>query len=171
MKLKQIVSLAGKNLLRHRRRTIITAGAVAVGLLMFILVDSLLTGIEEESNRNLIWFETGAAQVIHTGYLAERNDRPLKYAIDDAAEVEAELESAGLSATSRIVFSGELIVFKDPFPEDGSVMVTVYGIDPEDDDDVYSNRTSSGGRSSAAPPKPVVAAPAKEGFAWGHSLE
>ncbi len=137
MKLKQIVSLAGKNLLRHRRRTIITAGAVAVGLLMFILVDSLLTGIEEESNRNLIWFETGAAQVIHTGYLAERNDRPLKYAIDDAAEVEAELESAGLSATSRIVFSGELIVFKDPFPEDGSVMVTVYGIDPEDDDDVY----------------------------------
>ncbi|MFW5642442.1 MAG: ABC transporter permease [Alkalispirochaeta sp.] len=137
MKPARIAVLAFKNLFRHRRRTIITSGAVAVGLLMFILVDSILLGVEEESNRNLIWYETGAAQVIHRGYLDEREDHPLKYPIEDASAVEAELEEAGLEATSRIVFTGELIVFRDPFPEDGSVVITGYGIDPEDDDQVY----------------------------------
>lgn len=137
MRATRLLSLAGRNLLRHRRRTIITSGAVAVGLTVFILVDSLLLGVEEESNRNLIWFETGAAQVIHDGYLPEREDRPLEYAIDAAAEVEERLEAAGMEAARRIVFSGELIVFRDPFPEDGSVVVTAYGIDPEDDPDVY----------------------------------
>ncbi|MFP4153048.1 MAG: ABC transporter permease [Alkalispirochaeta sp.] len=137
MKPTRIAVLAFKNLFRHRRRTMITSGAVAVGLLMFILVDSILLGVEEESNRNLIWYETGAAQVIHRGYLDEREDHPLKYPIEDASAVEAELEEAGLEATSRIVFTGELIVFRDPFPEDGSVVITGYGIDPEDDDQVY----------------------------------
>ncbi|MFW5695427.1 MAG: ABC transporter permease [Alkalispirochaeta sp.] len=134
---RRIIALAWRNLRRHRRRTIITAGAVAVGLMMFIAVDSLLVGVEEESNRNIIWYETGAAQVMHEEYLGERDDRPLKHAVDDAGEVEAALEAAGLNATSRIVFSGELIVFRDPFPEDGSVMITAYGIDPETDDSVY----------------------------------
>lgn len=137
MRPRQTLALAARNLRRHRRRTIITAGAVAVGLMMYIAVDSLLVGVEEESNRNLIWYETGAAQVMHEDYLTEREDRPLKYAVDDAREVEEALEAAGLDATSRIVFSGELIVFQDPFPEDGSVMITAYGIDPETDTDVY----------------------------------
>ncbi len=137
MKPRQTLALAARNLRRHRRRTIITAGAVAVGLMMYIAVDSLLVGVEEESNRNLIWYETGTAQVMHADYLTEREDRPLKYAVDEAREVEEALEAAGLDATSRIVFSGELIVFQDPFPEDGSVMITAYGIDPETDTDVY----------------------------------
>lgn len=137
MTLKRTVILSMKNLARHRRRTIITAAAVAVGLAMFILVDSLLTGVEEESNRNIIWYETGAAQVVETGYLQKRSERPLEPAVEDAGAVEERIEAAGLRATSRIVFSGELIVFRDPFPEDGSVVVTGYGIDPTDDGDVY----------------------------------
>ncbi|HKK48107.1 MAG TPA: ABC transporter permease, partial [Alkalispirochaeta sp.] len=137
MKLTRTVALAGRNLRRHRRRTIITAGAVAVGLMMFIAVDSLLVGVEEESNRNIVWYETGAAQVMHENYLEEREERPLTHAVSEAREVQAALEAAGLNATSRIVFSGELIVYRDPFPEDGSVMITAYGIDPETDDEVY----------------------------------
>lgn len=140
MKLRKTVTLATRNLLRHRRRTVITAGAVAVGLMMFILTDSLLVGIEEESTRNLIWYETGAAQVVHENYLAERNERPLKYAIDNPEAVEAQLESVGLDATQRIVFSADLVVFRDPYPEDGSIRVTGYGIDPADDGAVYRLR-------------------------------
>lgn len=137
MKTRSILMLAARNLRRHWRRTVITAGSVAVGLTMFIAVDSLLTGVEEESNRNLIWYETGAAQVVHSDYLSERDERPLRHAVPDADTVESRLEEAGLSATSRIVFSGELIVYRDPYPEDGSVMITGYGIDPTDDPSVY----------------------------------
>ncbi len=137
MKPRRMITLAGRNLRRHRRRTIITAGAVAVGLMMFIAVDSLLVGVEEESNRNLIWYETGAAQVMHADYLDERDERPLKHTVDRATQIETALEATGLNATSRIVFSGELIVYRDPFPEDGSLAITAYGIDPETDDEVY----------------------------------
>lgn len=137
MKPREIIRLSVRNLLRHRRRTVITAGAVAVGLALFVIVDSLLLGVEQESTLNLIRYETGAAQVLREEYLEERDDRPLKYAIEDPGRIERALEESGLSATSRIVFTGEMVVFKDPFPEDGSIVVTGYGIDPDDDNDVY----------------------------------
>lgn len=129
--------LATRNLLRHTRRTLITAGAVAVGLGLYILIDSMLLGIEVESERNLIWFETGTAQVLNEAYLDERTERPLTYTVDQPQEIRRRLEEAGLPTTPRTVFRAELVVFRDPFPEDGSVVVTAYGIDPETDGEVY----------------------------------
>lgn len=129
--------LATRNLLRHTRRTLITASAVAVGLALYILIDSMLVGIEIESERNLIWFETGTAQVLGEGYLDERAERPLTYTVEDPQEIRRRLEEAGLATTPRTVFRAELIVFRDPYPEDGAVVATAYGIDPETDDEVY----------------------------------
>lgn len=140
MRTKDLLGLATKNLFRHRRRTLITAGAVAVGLMTYIAMDSMLSGAESESVRNLIWYETGSAQVIHAGYLDERAERPLRYAIDQVHAVRAQLREAGLPNAPRTVFYGELIVFQDPFAEDGSVNITAYAIDPADDDTVYRMR-------------------------------
>lgn len=137
MKVREIVTLALRNLFRHGTRTAITAGAVAFGLIVFIAIDSILGGAEELSERNLIWYETGVAQVVEEGYLAERDERPLSYAIEDPGAVRTAIEQSGLEAAPRTVFSAELIVFQDPYPEDGSVFVTGYGIDPELDGDVY----------------------------------
>ncbi len=137
MKLRDRAILASRNLLRHPRRTFITASAVAVGLGLYILLDSMLVGIELESERNLIWFETGTAQVIHEEYLDERDERPLEYAIDRPDEVMARLDEAGLAATPRTVFRAELVVFRDPYPEDGSMIITAYAIDPTTDGEVY----------------------------------
>lgn len=137
MRFRDTSVLATRNLLRHTRRTLITAAAVAVGLALYIMIDSLLVGIETESERNLIWFETGTAQVLHEGYLDERDERPLTYTIDRPEEIRRRLEEAGLPTTPRTVFRAELIVFRDPYPEDGSVVVTAYGIDPDTDGEVY----------------------------------
>lgn len=142
MKAKSTVALAAKNLFRHRRRTIITAGAVAVGLMMYITIDSLLAGAEQDSIRNLLWYETGSAQVIHDEYLAQRAERPLRYAIDQVHTIRARLHEAGFESAPRVVFNAELIVFQDPFAEDGSVNVTVYAIDPQSDDTVYRLRSA-----------------------------
>lgn len=129
--------LAARNLMRHGRRTLITAGAVAFGLVLYIFIDSLLVGAERDSERNLIWYETGIAQVVHEEYVPERQDRPLRYTVDDADRILADFREAGLPTTARTVFSAELVVFQDPYPEDGSTYVTGYGIDPDHDDDVY----------------------------------
>lgn len=137
LSMRQALRFANRNLRRHTRRTIITAAAVAVGLMLFILVDSLLLGIEQDSDRNVIWYETGSAQVVQEDYPPERDMRPLKYALDDPGIILSRLEEAGLPATPRTVFTGEMIVFFDPYPEDGSVNVIAYGIDPASDDEVF----------------------------------
>ena len=137
LSLRQSMHFTWLNLRRHTRRTVITAGAVAVGLMLYIIIDSMLLGLEQESNRNIIWYETGAAQVVNEDYLAERDLRPLTSTLDDPEEIIARLEEVGLSSTIRTVFSGEMIVFYDPYPEDGSVNITAYGIDPLRDENVF----------------------------------
>lgn len=53
-----------KNLLRHKRRTLLTSLAIAVGIFYFIIFDSLLTGADRDSITNLIDLETGHIQVV-----------------------------------------------------------------------------------------------------------
>lgn len=137
MTIRQTVTLAYRNLTRHRRRTIVTATAVAMGLTIFIILDSILLGAELDSDRNIIWYETGAAQVIHRQYLEERDERTLNHVIDDRHTLAQDIQRHGFAVAPRTVFSAEMILFRDPFPEDGNVPVTAYGIDPLQDDDVF----------------------------------
>ncbi len=50
--------LAFRNLTRYRKRTLITAGAIAYGLIMFIVTRSILIGIDSDSENNLRLYET-----------------------------------------------------------------------------------------------------------------
>ncbi|MFW5747488.1 MAG: ABC transporter permease, partial [bacterium] len=135
--MKFLITLAWKNLSRYRRRTLITAAAIAVGLMMFIFVDGFLLGVDTESERNLQLFETGSAQIQHEEYFAERERFTLDYVVEDPEELTAELEEMGIPAAPRIHFSGEFIVNRDPYAEDGSLYGVVTAIDPETDDGVF----------------------------------
>ncbi len=83
--MKFLISLAWKNLSRYRKRTIITASAIAVGLAVFLWTDSFLLGMEVDSERNLIWYESSSARVMHPDYWEERTRLPLKYVIISAS--------------------------------------------------------------------------------------
>jgi ABC-type lipoprotein release transport system permease subunit len=126
-----LLSLAWKNLSRYRRRTMITAAALAFGIAMFLWMDGWLQGAERESERNIIWYETGSAKVMTTEYLDDLNSMPLKHAIEDPEAVEQALEGAGVTTTRRTAFAGEI------FYGEGSMYVKVIGIDPETDEDIY----------------------------------
>lgn len=132
-----LLNLAVRNLFRHRRRTIITAIAIGVGLGIYIFLDAFLLGAELESQRNLVWYETSSARVYDDSYWEERMLRPLDIVIEEPGEVLAVLREMDIPAAPRTVFSGELVVFRDPYPEDGNARITAYGIDPELDDDVF----------------------------------
>ncbi len=139
--------MAFKNLFRYGRRTLITSAAIAVGIMAFILMDSLLIGLEQDSERNLIRYETGSAALFHPGYWDEREYLPLDLHVERAGEIEAELRGRGVPAVSRIDFSGDLIVYRDPFPEDGSMQVRLTGIDVKRDSDVFGLKENvAGGR-------------------------
>ena len=135
--MKFLVTLAVRNLFRQRRRTFITAVAIAVGLSMFIFFDSMLTGLRVDSEQNLILYETGSARITTEAFWEDRENLPLKESIEQPGRLLQELEEAGYAATPRIVFSGELILRKDPFPEDGSMQAKISAIDPERDGEVY----------------------------------
>ncbi len=142
-----LAALAWKNLLRYRRRTLITSAALGVGLGIYLLADSLLLGAERESERNLVWYETGSARVLARGYWKDKDQLPLDPAIERPEPILERLAARGVAATPRTVFGGELVVRKDPFPEDGALRVRVEAIDPERDDRVFRFReTVTAGR-------------------------
>ena len=135
--MKFIISLAFKNLTRYKRRTLITAVAIAFGIMMFIMVDSMLRGAEYESVRNLKWYETSSARIYNEGYWKNRHQLPLDINIPEAGIVVEKLEREGYTAAARTVFSGDLILNADDFGEDGNMPVKVTAVDPLRDNDVF----------------------------------
>ena len=135
--LKFLISLAFKNLTRYKRRTLITAGAIAFGIMMFIMVDSMLRGAEYESVRNLKWYETSSMRIYNDDYWDERHQLPLDLNIPGAEAAVAKLEAEGYTAAARTVFSGDLILNVEDFGEEGNMPVIVTAIDPDRDNDVF----------------------------------
>ena len=142
-----ILSLAWKNLSRYRRRTVITAIAIAVGLAIYILMDSILVGAAEESERNILWYETGSGKVVTDEYRKDPDLLSLRDPVENPEAVRRELSELGIPSTPRTLFRGELIVYRDPYPEDGSMIVSVYAVDPTTDGEVFRFReTVTAGR-------------------------
>ncbi len=135
--MKFLISLAFKNLTRYKRRTLITAGAIAIGLMMYIFVDSMLMGAEIESVRNLKWFETASARILNNDYWKNRFQRPLDINISEPDKIIDKLNKNGIKATKRTVFSGDMILNSQDFGEDGNMAVVVTAIDTEKDNDVF----------------------------------
>lgn len=132
-----LIRLAWKNLWRYGKRTLITGVALAMGILMFIFLDSWLKGTVRDSELNLVRFETAAMRVTTAGFAAREELLPLDEAIPEADRWVTALRDAGFDATARISFAGSAIVFRDPYPEDGSLPIRVVAIDPERDADVF----------------------------------
>ncbi|HEQ71970.1 MAG TPA: ABC transporter permease, partial [Spirochaetia bacterium] len=130
-----IVGLALKNLFRYRRRTLITALAIAAGVAMYIFIDGWLQGAEMESVRNLVKYETGSARVMHQSFWDDHEFLLPKYSIDNPRAVMSALSEAGYSVTPRIN------VWADVYTTGGqaeSVTMQLVGIDVTTDDRVFA---------------------------------
>ncbi len=135
--MKFILQLAAKNLMRYKRRTAITAVAIAFGLMMYVFVDSLLLGAELESMRNLRWYETASLRVHDSAYWEDRHFLPLDASIESPQPILDLLKAEGITATARTSFAADMILYQDDFGEDGNMSVQVTAINPATDFDVY----------------------------------
>ncbi len=129
--MKFLIILAWKNLSRYRRRTLITAIAIAFGLGLFIWIDSMLLGMDKESERNFRWYETGSAKVILAEYEEEMTKGNLEYLIPNPAAVSDLLAQQNIPHTYRASFAAEAIV------DNGSLFVRATALNPETDNRVY----------------------------------
>ena len=131
--LRFYLSLALKNLLRHKRRTILTALAIAVAIFYYIILDSLLSGADRDAIKNLIDLETSHLQV--SAAAAEMNARPdLKNLLPNGDTLAKRISALREveRAVPRLLFPATIFGGLDEMP------VTGVGVDPVNDPKVFT---------------------------------
>ncbi len=132
-----LIIMAFRNLARNKKRTLITCSALAFGLLSYILFDSILNGADAESVRNYRRYGSGDSAIMHRDFWEEREKLRLEHVVENADQIVAELGAAGIDAVPRTRVPVELIVYRDPYPEDGSLRGQLYVVDPGDTGEVF----------------------------------
>jgi hypothetical protein len=100
-----MLSIALRNLSRHRVKTIITATAVAVSVCLYIAADGWLHGMNLESRRNIVSYEIGAAKIQTKAYFEKKDDLPMYEAFSGWEGLSESLSRAGYDSAPRFVFS------------------------------------------------------------------
>jgi len=142
--LRFYLGLTAKNMWRRKRRTVLTAAAIAVGIMYFVVFDSLLAGADRDAQLNTIDFETGHLWV---GASDEGDAAPTRPTLENTipsgqtlAQSIAELSGVA-GAAPRLLLPASLIAGLDELP------ALVVGVDPEADPRVFRvSRFVSSGR-------------------------
>ncbi|MBU1026994.1 MAG: ABC transporter permease, partial [Candidatus Margulisbacteria bacterium] len=128
-----LFKLAFRNIFRHFTRTFLTFLAIAIGLMFMILMDSMLTGIDQESFDRIINYETGHIKIFDREYREDEENLPLDKSIDKPGPIIKDLtkdpDVAGV--TSRINFRIMLSDGIDQYPAVG------IAVDAKDDEAVF----------------------------------
>ena len=87
-----LIRLAIKNLTRHKKRTLLTAGIIALAVVFYIFLDSLMLGMKNKALSNIIDFESGHIQVANKNYWEQRDELPLENLMDNEEEMIKKIE-------------------------------------------------------------------------------
>jgi putative ABC transport system permease protein len=131
--MRTLLVLALRNLLRYKRRTILTLLLLSVGIAFLVFQSGMVKGWQEQSYENLIDFETGHLKLRHAGFDA---DAPL--AVETLLTDSADLRTR-LAALPFVTGAAERLVFQAEVEGDGEALpCLVTGFDPLRDKDVFS---------------------------------
>jgi putative ABC transport system permease protein len=128
-----LLKLAWRNVFRHKRRTMITATAISVGLGAMIMSNTMMNGMDSMASFNIINYESGHLEIFKTGYYREEGLFPLDTIIEEPAPlIEAVRNIPGVQGvTARVKFPARISNGIDEYP------VLGVGIDPVKDRDVF----------------------------------
>ncbi len=131
-----LLKIALRNLLRHKRRTFFSAITIAVGMLFFIAMDSIMAGMDRGAIDNMVALRTAAIRLQTSEYAEEQDALPLKYGVDNFASIRKELleDKRIKGVTGRTRFIGQMSIYTDMKPIIGTV------IEPATDSTVFSLR-------------------------------
>jgi len=130
----KLIIMAGRNVFRHTRRSVITALAISVGLAGMIAMDTLMNGADKQGERNIVDFETGQLEIFAKGYYREEGAFPLDTVIKQPDALTAAVRSIpGVkTATGRLKFPARLNNGVDELP------VMCIGIDLVNEGSVFA---------------------------------
>jgi ABC-type lipoprotein release transport system permease subunit len=98
-----VFKLAWRNVWRNRRRTLVTVGAMTLGLVMMILTAGLMEGFLRDLERDVLDLEVGDVQIVAGDY---RENPSIYTRIEDPEALLAPLEAAGFPASARLLAFG-----------------------------------------------------------------
>lgn len=122
-----------RNILRNKRRTTTSAIIIGVGLLFFIFMDSVMTGMDKGATDNMIQLSTSSVKIHTSQFYTEKNSYPFKYDIKNFSEIEEYLliNPMVTGVTPRVEFLAEISNYTEVKPVLGHV------VDPEKDAVVF----------------------------------
>ncbi|MBM7555934.1 ABC transporter permease [Halanaerobacter jeridensis] len=120
-----LVKLALRNLTRHKRRVIAIAIILAIGIAVYLTLDSLMLGLTQMSFDNLINLETGHLQVVKQKYWPEREDLELENLIVWESKLSEKIKNQQTvkAVVPQLKFAAKLNNGIDELP------ITGYGLD------------------------------------------
>lgn len=106
-----LVRIALRNVLRNRRRTLITLAALLVGVSVMVSIRGVLNGMQQALIDNVVQGQTGALQVHRKGYRQNVLASPLTLDFEAKPVADEVAQVAGVQAVApRIAFGGMLAV-------------------------------------------------------------
>jgi len=131
--MKYLFKLAMKNILKAKRRTILTFIILSFGIMMYLMLGAMMEGFDKTSVKNFIDFESGHFKIRNKTF---DEDKP--YNTDNFLKktdiIEAQLKKMDFieAYTKRILFLATADNYKDTIP------VITIGIDPVNDPKVFT---------------------------------
>ncbi|MCA9931818.1 MAG: ABC transporter permease [Anaerolineales bacterium] len=126
MALKKFWTMAYRDLIRNRRRTVITFIAIAMGLALVIFMNGLITGMLQGMLRDTIRLDSGHIQLRAESYEVVKTSLLWRDLLDNADELAAQAKAMPeVKAVSPILWAGGVLGTASE-----STSVRVSGIDP-----------------------------------------
>jgi len=120
------IRLAGRNIWRHRRRTLIVVLAIGLTLALMMWYDGLVAGFDQAIYANAVKVLGGNIQIHAAGYRDKADQTPLLPLDNDQAIVEAAQAQPQVLAATRRIKTGGLATSRE-----GAFPVNIVGIEPE----------------------------------------
>lgn len=116
-----LVRIAARNLLRNRRRTLLSLAAIAVGVGAMVAFQGFVNGQRQMMLGNLVQGQTGAVQIHRKGYLANVQALPLSLDLADSPALREKIRSVPgvVEVAPRITF-GAMLGYPDQPAADGN---------------------------------------------------
>jgi ABC-type lipoprotein release transport system permease subunit len=125
----ELKKIAFRNLARHKVKTFLTCAAIAVSVTVFIWMQSWIGGMTQESRRNIINYEMGAAKLQTKMYFEKKDEMPAYENFSGWERYAQILDEAGYHTAPRYTFSGTM--YSTSATGAASAPLVVYAVDPE----------------------------------------
>ncbi|MEJ6951972.1 ABC transporter permease [Natronospora cellulosivora (SeqCode)] len=129
-----ILKLGLRNLTRHKKRAIMTAIVISFAVFFYLIVDSLMFGLEDLSYNSIINLESGHFQIAHPEYWEDRDRLPMENLMELSPEIEEKIRNLDgfMAMTEMTRFSARLNAWGDELP------ITAIAVDPAEYQQVFT---------------------------------